>query len=265
MNFSKVSSVYKNTSLVQKGASTGLFDLLAIQMNETVLDLGCGPGNITDQIRHKTKGCVTGADPAEGMIQEAKKNCQAENLTFIQCTAEELPYREEFDVIFCNSALQWFNPPQKSLQGCYKALKKGGRMGIQAPATHMYCPNFIQTFNSLKTHAQLKPMVESFTSPWFFLDTADEYAEIFEAEGFTVSSANIVHMKSKHTIDEAFGVFCSGAANGYLDEACYRLPLYPEFKQDFLTGVKQALKDQADSDGIVELEFNRIYLVAGKR
>lgn len=264
MNFSKVSDVYKNTSVVQKGASAALFDLLAIQNNEMVLDLGCGPGHITDQIRHITQSRVIGADPAEGMIQEAKKSYQAENLEFIQCTAEDLPYDGEFDVIYCNSAFQWFNPPQKSLKGCYKALKKGGRIGIQAPATRNYCTNFNKAFNSLKMNAKLSPLIELFTSPWLFLDTADEYTVLFEAEGFTVSSASIINMKSKHTIEEAFGVFSSGAANGYLDEACYRIPPYPEFKQDFLTGVKQALKDQADDDGMVVLEFNRIYLVANK-
>lgn len=40
-NFNEISSEYESHSLVQKAASEVLFDLLKIQPNDDVLDLGC--------------------------------------------------------------------------------------------------------------------------------------------------------------------------------------------------------------------------------
>jgi SAM-dependent methyltransferase len=115
-NFTEISSKYENNAIVQKSASEILFDLLDIQANDNVLDLGCGTGHITKIIRDKTEGKVIGVDPSEGMIEKAKEKYSNLGIVFRNCSAEELDYQHEFDVIFCNSAFQWFKDfytPQK--------------------------------------------------------------------------------------------------------------------------------------------------------
>jgi len=52
--FTEVSKDYEKTSLIQKGASEILFELLKIQPFEDVLDLGCGPGHLTQKIKELT-------------------------------------------------------------------------------------------------------------------------------------------------------------------------------------------------------------------
>ena len=70
--FSEISKDYEKTSIIQKGASETLFDLLQIKSSEDVLDLGCGPGHLTEKIKEITKGGVIGIDPYKGMISQAK-------------------------------------------------------------------------------------------------------------------------------------------------------------------------------------------------
>jgi len=105
-NFSDISIKYDSDSIVQKSASEILFELLGIQPNDNVLDLGCGTGHITKLIREKTKGKVVGIDPSEGMIAKAKEKWANYNIVFRKCSAEQLDYRNEFDKIICNSAFR---------------------------------------------------------------------------------------------------------------------------------------------------------------
>ncbi|GAB5046756.1 class I SAM-dependent methyltransferase [Thermodesulfovibrio sp. TK110] len=144
VNFSEIASKYERDSLVQKSAAEKLINLLRISRNDNVLDLGCGTGHLTKRIREMTKGKVIGIDSSEGMIKEAQRRNAGIDIIFEIKKAEELDYVEFFDVIFCNSSFQWFKNPEPIIKSCYRALRKNGRMGIQAPAKKIYCPNFIQ-------------------------------------------------------------------------------------------------------------------------
>jgi ubiquinone/menaquinone biosynthesis C-methylase UbiE len=149
-DFSEIAKRYEKDSLVQKSASEQLFDELQISGNDDVLDVGCGAGNLTKTISEKTKGKVVGVDASEGMIAEAKKKYGAFGIDFAVCPVEKLTYTNSFDAVFCNSAFQWFKKPKAALQSCFKALKAGGRMGIQAPARNSYCPNYIEAIEKVK-------------------------------------------------------------------------------------------------------------------
>ncbi len=165
MDFSNVASNYSGK--VQIPAGDKLLQFLNIQDHEDVLDLGCGNGKLTAKIRALTRGRVVGIDASEKMIDLARKYGGIE---FHILRAEDMDFYEEFDVIFCNSAFQWFDP-HAILPKCYKALRSGGRMGVQAPAKKIYCPNFIEAFKQVQKEIKA---FRSFRCPWFFLDNEEE-------------------------------------------------------------------------------------------
>jgi len=138
--FSKIAEYYEKTSIVQKAASDNLIKLLQIKETDDVLDLACGTGDITKKIREITRGRVVGVDSTEGMINKAKGLYGKYSIDFQICKAEQIPFIEEFDIIFCNSAFQWFKPPEPVLKRCYRALREKGKIGIQAPAKKIYSP-----------------------------------------------------------------------------------------------------------------------------
>jgi ubiquinone/menaquinone biosynthesis C-methylase UbiE len=263
-NFSEIAARYEKNALVQRSAADQLFDLIGIKETEDVLDLGCGTGHLAKRIRETTRGKVVAVDASEGMIREADQKYSDANICFEVCPADRLPYKDSFDVIFCNSTFQWFKDPMPVLKSCHGALRHKGIMGIQAPARKVYSPNFIEALEHVRTDPRLKALTESFEIPWFFLDSAEEYKILFEHTGFEVIYATIERVESSHTPEAVFAIFDSGAAAGYLNDEFYRTPLSEAHIAAFREVAKEAFIAQAGSDGQVAMVFFRIYLLARK-
>ena len=263
-DFSAISGSYSEKSIIQKSAAEILIDLLNIKGNETILDVGCGTGKLAHNLLNLTKGHVTGIDPSEGMIVQAKKQHENKRLKFRKLSAEELDYYNEFDTIFCNSAMQWFRDIDIVLDNFYSALKAGGKTGIQAPAKKTYSPNFIRAIDMVKKDKRTKDIFAKFQSPWFFYDSAEEYRRIFEMHKFIVDYCSIDTIKSFHSPEEVFKIFSSGAAAGYLNNNYYTVNISDEYIDSFNSIIMQEFVNQSNHKGLVDLEFNRIYIIAVK-
>jgi len=263
-DFNDIAARYERDSLVQKSAAEELISLLDLQRHDDVLDLGCGTGNLTRKLRSLTDGNVQGIDPSTGMILEAKAKQDGLAISFDIQNVDTLHYQDRFSVIFCNSVFQWFRDPERALANCHTALKSVGRMGIQAPATEQYCPNFLKAIDDVGRDPRTSRVFAGFTSPWLFLETADAYAELFKKAGFAVPFATIEELRSSHSPDEAMAIFESGAAAGYLNQAYYSTPIDDTYAGTFREIVRASFHRQSDGHGKIELAFNRIYLVATK-
>ena len=80
----------------------GVFELLAPQPGERVLDLGCGDGALTEKL--VAAGCrVIAIDSSAEQIGAAR----ARGLDARRGRAETLPFKEEFDAVFSNAVLHW--------------------------------------------------------------------------------------------------------------------------------------------------------------
>jgi len=263
IDFSKIAAEYEEHAAVQKSASETLLKLLKIGRNDDVLDLGCGTGHLTRKIRSLTKGMVVGIDPSEGMIREAVEKSKSLGILYEVKSAENIDYCETFDVIFCNSAFQWFRDPEKAIKNCYGALRRNGRIGIQAPAKRAYSPNFIEAIEMVKRDERTREVFSHFKEPWFFLETAKEYKYLFEKCCFKVVFSKIETVTTEHTPEEVFNIFSSGAIAGYLNQDYYDTELREDYISAFKEIVKKAFELQAEN-GMVKLKFNRIFLIAVK-
>ena len=261
MNFSIIAAEYESMAKVQKSAGDLLLSMLKIQENDDVLDVGCGTGSITRKIRQMTRGRIVGIDPSEGMIKEARR--RSKGIEYEVKSAEEMDYFESFDVIVCNSSMQWFRDVERAVKNFYMALRKGGRVGVQAPARSVYSPNFIRVTDAVKNDKRTKDVFFHFRSPWFFLEREDEYCSLFERQGFKVPFSKIEEVVTKHTVDEAFRIFMSGAAAGYLNPRYYDVDLPEDYTDVFKKIARKEFEKQA-VDGVVSLKFNRIFLIAVK-
>jgi trans-aconitate methyltransferase len=260
--FSKISQDYEQAAVVQKSASDILLAILDIKETDDVLDLGCGPGHLTKRIREISKGRVVGVDAAEGMIAKAKESYGLDSIEFQTCAAEDIEFKREFDAIFCNSAFQWFKPPESVIKNCFQALRENGKIGIQAPARRIYSPNFIKAVEKVQVDSRTRDMFSHFHSPWFFLETSNEYDSLFESLGFNVVYSQIDKVVSSHTPEETYKIFDSGASVGYLNQKHYEVPLTDEYIKNFRRTVREVFEEQANRLGNVELAFYRIFLVA---
>ena len=95
---------------------------------ELVLDVGCGPGMVTRDIAHLTKGKVIAIDDSEDMIKIARNVLKTyKNVEFRVCNAENLPFdNNTFDIVTCNLLLMWADNPQKIVNEMARVTKPGG-------------------------------------------------------------------------------------------------------------------------------------------
>jgi trans-aconitate 2-methyltransferase len=259
-DFTSISNRYEKDSLVQKSAGDVLLELADVQPADDVLDLGCGAGNLTRLLRERTRGNVVGIDESEGMIHNAAEK-YGKDIRFFSCRAEDMAFHEEFDLIFCNSTFQWFRDPDHILAKCLDALRPGGRMVIQSPARRDYSPTFLNAIAAVADDPRTRRTFSEFHSPWLFLETEEAYRAIFEKVRFRVTHAKIETNVSRHTPEEAYRIFDSGASAGYLNPDYYASPWPEGYAESFGKIVSQNFKQQAEG-GTLNLIFNRIFLKA---
>lgn len=102
----------------------GVVEFLNPQPGERILDLGCGPGQLTAKIA-ESGADVLGLDASPAMIGQARQNYP--QLKFVLVDAATLQFESEFDAVFSNAALHWMLDRAGVLAGVARALKKGGR------------------------------------------------------------------------------------------------------------------------------------------
>lgn len=125
----KAEEYYQNSSS-QKDAATDLMKHVKMRGNESILDVGCGDGKITAEIANKVpQGSVIGVDISPSMIDFAQATFPQKhypNLKFLFKNAENLDYKEEFDIVFSFTTLMWIQNHQAFLEGAYHSLKPSG-------------------------------------------------------------------------------------------------------------------------------------------
>ncbi|KAI0433300.1 S-adenosyl-L-methionine-dependent methyltransferase [Xylaria sp. FL1042] len=125
---------YTLVNHTQYDAGLFLLKKLDITHGMRVLDVGCGPGDLTTKIAELVgdNGSVVGIDPSGQRIAIALDQRARQNVSFQVGRAEDLsqfPSRS-FDALFVNSTLHWVEDQPAALMEFYRVLKPGGRLGI---------------------------------------------------------------------------------------------------------------------------------------
>lgn len=261
MSFDKISQEYREKSIVQQKAAKKLLGLLKIKESQDVLDVGCGPGHVTNIIRGMTKGRVVGIDISGGMITQANKLYP--DIEFSCIAAEDLCYDSEFDIVFCNSVLPWFKNPAKGIRSIFNSLKESGILGLACPGTSDWIPCFDRILVNVIENEKIKPIISHWKDPWFRLPTMDDYKQFFESQGFSTLSINVDYEQDYYTTDETFDIYLSAVANGYIIKKYYDIDIDDNYIGEFNDLVKSEIKKQSKDDK-VNVDFNRLYYIGKK-
>jgi trans-aconitate 2-methyltransferase len=117
------------------------YDLLArVQATSPgyVVDLGCGPGNLTAALAQRWPGAeVVGVDNSPEMIGAARKlGGQRPGLSFVQADLREWRPARPVDVLVCNAVLQWVPDHLDLVRDWPEVLAGGGWIAIQLPGNY---------------------------------------------------------------------------------------------------------------------------------
>ena len=164
--FSKAAAQYNSIASVQRIIAKQALANLPIDLQGTVLDIGCGTGIHTQTLANKG-AAATGVDIAVGMLAQARK--MYSDPIFIQGSAVDLPFSDsQFSTVFSSMALQWVSDTGLVANEIARVLEKSGiaelaimvagsfselktaRKVAQLPQAETYMPTTAQWVNGFK-------------------------------------------------------------------------------------------------------------------
>ena len=161
----------------------GVFDWLAPQAGERILDLGCGDGALTERL--VAAGAeVVGTDFSANMVAGAK----ARGIEARVADGHALDFDADFDAVFSNAALHWMTRPDAVIAGVARALRPGGR----------FVAEFGGHGNVAAIRVALAAVIERMAGQknapgdlWYFPSCAEHRARLEQA-GFTVDRIALI-------------------------------------------------------------------------
>jgi len=98
----------------------------------TAVDIGCGPGNSTEQLRTRfPQARIWGFDSSSDMIASARKRLP--EIEFSVMGISDWSGVERYDLILANAVLQWLPRHEILLPRLMQRLTPGGALAVQMP------------------------------------------------------------------------------------------------------------------------------------
>jgi trans-aconitate methyltransferase len=155
-----------------------LLELLDPAPGGTVLDLGCGTGELAAAIA-ATGARVWALDSDPAMVAAARRRLGGDRVLLADGHDFTLP--ELVDVVFSNAALHWMPRPAQVIGRVRAALRPGGRFVAELGGAG----NLAVLLEALAA-ATAEAGLPAPTCPWYF-PTPAQYATLLEAGGFRVA------------------------------------------------------------------------------
>jgi ubiquinone/menaquinone biosynthesis C-methylase UbiE len=107
--------------------------LLDPQPGESLLDVGCGPGNTTRRLARMRRATAptVGLDASATMLARARRDTDDPRVSYVAGRAEALPFDDfSFDLVTCLGALYLMDDPHRALHELARVLRPGGRLAV---------------------------------------------------------------------------------------------------------------------------------------
>ena len=160
----------------------GVVEWLALKPGERILDVGCGDGVLTAEL--KAAGAdVVGVDSSPDFVAA----CVAKGLDVRLMDGQSLSFGPEFDAVFSNAALHWMQNAEAVAKGVSNALKPGGRFVAEFGGHG----NVAAIVTAMRAIAMKRGGDLSLAHPWYF-PAPEVYRELLEANGLAVKRIALI-------------------------------------------------------------------------
>ena len=222
-----------------------------------VVDLGCGPGNLTGLLAERWPDAhVVGLDSSPEMIAAAQKSVRSMGQSVTYAVADLRDWKPErpVDVLVSNATLQWVPGHLELLPALVAAVAPGGWFAFQVPG------NFDEPSHTIRAELAAEAAYAEHAADVATPSSHDPaaYYDALTAAGCSVDVWETTYTHVLHGADPVF-TWVSGTGARPTLEA---LPddLRPGFEAEFKRRLAAAYPARAD--GTVLLPFRRVFAVA---
>ena len=174
---------YARNAAFVHGMAGGVVEWLNAQPGESILDLGCGDGQLTQRLL-AAGARVTGLDLSPEMLEAAR----ARGVDAREGSAEALPFADRsFDAVFSNAVLHWVRNQKAMMTEVRRVLKPGGRFVAEMAGHGNLAAVRLAFMTVLARHGQRdhEEGVNCYPTPKF-------YRQKLERHGFQVERIELI-------------------------------------------------------------------------
>lgn len=144
-----------------------LLSQISLDVAGSIIDMGCGPGNITHLIKEKWPNRnIIGIDISSEMLEEARQKYPKDNISWQKSDISSWKSSEKMALIFSNAALHWVPRQKELLLNFLKKLKDGGILGFQIPITkELHFEKILNEITSLPQWSNKFVQVKTYKDP----------------------------------------------------------------------------------------------------
>ncbi len=197
--FSRHAEAYKARldEIIARGEARGR--LRMVERSEaapgmTVLDLACGPGNITRLLAQRVQpdGRVLGVDLARGMIAIAASE-RPPGMSFAVMDIERLGLSDQaFDTVACGHGLQFAPDLDRALREAWRVLRPSGVLAASVPAAGTAESVWTLIDRVVDRHLPPAPKAVDDSATRATVSDPDTFRSAALAAGFTSASVEVV-------------------------------------------------------------------------
>jgi len=219
----------------------------------SVVDLGCGPGNLTSLLRERWPDAdISGLDSSPEMIEQARS--AEPSITFeVADLRGWAAAGDPVDVLISNATLQWVPDHLDLLPSLVGRVRPGGWLALQVPG------NFEEPSHTIRRDLAAEAPYAEHTRDVAVPSSHDPvvYLEALAGLGCTVDAWETTYLHVLTGPDPVFAWVSGTGARPTLQA----LPddLRPAFEDEFRRRLRAAYPER---DGRVVLPFRRVFAVA---
>jgi trans-aconitate 2-methyltransferase len=155
-----------------------LFALVEVRAQMSVIDLGCGTGELTGRLKERLpESDVLGVDSSEEMLRRAREQ-ERDGLKFKQASIEEV--EGAWDLVFSHAAIHWVENHRALIPRLLSLVRPGGQLAVQLPSNHTHPSHTLIEEITLQEPFRAALNGWTRTSPVLPIN---EYAELLYAHG----------------------------------------------------------------------------------
>jgi len=178
-------ATYERLSAPMTAMGTEVLDRLVLRGDETVLDAGCGTGNVTRLLHGRLPGGrVIAVDAAPSMVEQARELLpDAVDVRQADLLELELELDEPVDAVLSTATFHWIGDHERLFASLHAALKPGGRLVAQCGG-HGNVAEVKQAGLDAASEPRFAAYLAGWEGDWTFATPADTERRL-RAAGFT--------------------------------------------------------------------------------